>query len=104
MRYRVEITEPAQENIQEVYDWLDAESHAASTGWIDGLLGTIESLTSFPLRCPLAPESTDHAEEIRQIFYDSYRILFVIRKPKVFVLHVRHGSRDRAQGEDLYLG
>ncbi len=101
MRYSVELTEPAQQNIQEAYDWIDAESHAAANGWIDGLLGTIESLTTFPLRCPLAPESADHPEEIRQIFYGSYRILFVVRTPKVYVLHVRHSSRSRARQEEL---
>ena len=101
MRYRVEITEPAQQNIQGAYDWLGAESLRAANTWIDGLLETVESLDTFPLRCPLAPESTDHPEEIRQILYGSYRILFSVRKLKVFVLHVRHGSRDRAGTEDL---
>ena len=101
MRYSVEITEPAQQNIQEAYDWLSAESSRAATAWIDGLLETIESLDAFPLRCPLAPESTDHPEEIRQILYDSYRILFSVQKPNVFVLHVRHSSRDRAGAEDI---
>jgi plasmid stabilization system protein ParE len=51
VRYRVEITEPAQQNIQEAYDWLTAESSQAATTWIDGLLETIESLDTFPLRC-----------------------------------------------------
>ncbi len=101
MRYRVEITEPAQQNIQEAYDWLSAESARAATAWIDGLLESIESLETFPLRCPLAPESTDHPEEIRQILYNSYRILFSVRKLKVLVLHVRHSSRDRAGTEEL---
>jgi plasmid stabilization system protein ParE len=101
VRYRVEITEPAQQNIQKAYDWLAAESLQAATAWIDGLLGTIESLDAFPLRCPLAPESSDHSEEIRQILYAPQRILFSVRKLKVFVLHVRHCSRDRAGTEDL---
>ena len=101
MRYSVEITEPAQQDIQEAYDWLTAESSRAAIAWIDGLLETIESLDAFPLRCPLAPESADHPEEIRQIFYASYRILFSVRKMKVFVLHVRHSSRDRAGAEEL---
>jgi plasmid stabilization system protein ParE len=104
VRYAVEITEPAEQNIEEAHDWLRAQSPEAASRWIDGLLGTIESLETFPLRCPLAPESADHEEEIRQVLYGRYRILFVIRKQKVFVLHVRHTSRDRARTEDLYHG
>jgi plasmid stabilization system protein ParE len=102
VRYRVEITGPAEKNIEESHDWLQAESPAAAVRWIDGLRGAIESLTNFPRRCPLAPESADHAEEIRQPLYGRYRILFVIRKQRVFVLHLRHSSRDRAGVEDLY--
>ena len=101
MRYSVEITEPAQLNIQEAYDWLHAESATAAVEWIDGLLETIEKLGTFPLRCPLAPESVDHREKIRETFFGSYRILFVVRKGAVYVLHVRHGSRDRARREDI---
>ena len=102
MRYSVEITEPAQLNIQEAYDWLHAESATAAVEWIDGLLETIEKLGTFPLRCPLAPESTDHKEKIRQIFYHSYRLLFVVRKTKVYMLHVRHSSRNRARSEEVF--
>jgi len=102
VRYSVEITEPAQLNIQEAYDWLHAESATAAVEWIDGLLETIEKLGTFPLRCPLAPESTDHKEKIRQILYGFYRVLFVVRKSTVYVVHVRHSSRDRAGSEDVY--
>lgn len=49
MRYRVEITEPAQQNIQEAYDWLAAESSWAAVAWIDGLLETIDAWILF--RC-----------------------------------------------------
>jgi len=101
VRYRVEITGPAQSNIQAAYDWLHAESATAADTWIAGLLEAIEKLGAFPLRCSLAPESEDHREKIRETFVGSYRILFVVRKGVVYVLHVRHGSRDRARSEDL---
>ena len=75
MAYTVEITEPAARNIEEAFEWLHAESPAAAERWIDGLLATIHTLTRLPLRCPVAPESDDFDETIREIFFGRYRIL-----------------------------
>jgi len=101
VRYRVEITEPAERNIEEAHEWLYSRSESAALRWIDGLLEGIESLKHFPLRCPLAPESEDHAEEVRQVLYRHYRILYTIRNKCVYVLHIRHAARDRIRGLDL---
>ena len=63
---------------------------------------TIRTLSKFPMRCNLAPESASFDEPIRELFYGSgnrgtYRILFVIRDRTVWVLHVRHGSMDQVR-------
>ncbi len=93
MRYRIEITEPAESNIEEAYDWIAADSEQAASRWIDGLLEQIETLSDMPDRCTVAPESEDHDVVIRQLFYSRYRILFYVREPMVFILHIRHASR-----------
>jgi plasmid stabilization system protein ParE len=46
-----------------------------------------------PARYPLAPENEEHANEIRQLVYGRYRILFTIQPGRVVILHVRHGAR-----------
>ena len=101
MRYAVDISKPARQNIQVIYDYLCREAPVVADDWIDGLLEAIESLGSFPRRCSLAPENSDHPEEIRQLIYSSHRILFAIGKQRVHVLHIRHCSRDRAGSEDM---
>jgi plasmid stabilization system protein ParE len=102
VRYHVEITEPAEKNIREAYEWLRSQSQQAAAIWLDGLLEAVESLAAFPRRCGVAPESEDHEDEIRQLLYGRYRVLFLIRERKVFILHVRHAARYRASEEDLY--
>jgi plasmid stabilization system protein ParE len=92
-RHRVELTEAAERDIAEAEEWIAADSHAAAERWIDGLLAGFESLETMPARCPLAPENTDHAEEIRQLIYQSHRVLFTIAERRVVILHVRHGAR-----------
>jgi plasmid stabilization system protein ParE len=91
--FRVEIAEPAEADIEQAHDWLNAESAEAADRWIDGLLTTIEKLRTMPRRCPLAPENSDQVEEIRQLLYGQYRILFTVDAQRVIVLHVRHGAR-----------
>ena len=87
--------------------WLDAEAVVrriardnpdAATRWFRNLVKKIESLESMPERHPIAPESDDFPEQIRETFlgkrHNKYRILFAIRGEAVHVLHVRHGARD----------
>jgi toxin ParE1/3/4 len=91
--FRVEIAEPAEADIEQAHDWLNAESAEAAERWIDGLLAAIETLCKMPRRCPFAPENSDHIEEIRQLLYGQYRILFTVDAQRVIVLHVRHSAR-----------
>lgn len=92
-RYRVEVTEPAYLEIEETENWIASDSPVAAERWAAGLLEALRSLDTMPARCPLAPESQDHAEEIRQLIYGRYRALFTIRPDRVVILHVRHGAR-----------
>ncbi len=53
-----------------------------------------------PLCCQLAPESAFFKEEIRQLIYGKYRILFTVEGETVFVLRVRHGAQDYLKPEE----
>ena len=68
--------------------------------WYFDMLERIETLQNNPFRCPLAPENKLFPEEIRQLIYQQYRILFTIRDENVHVLRVWHSRRDYAQPED----
>jgi plasmid stabilization system protein ParE len=79
----------------------------AAERWLDGIEDAILSLREFPNRCPLARESREFPEEIRQFLYGrragKYRILFVIRNDEVRILHVRHGARRWMRGDQIEL-
>ena len=49
----------------------------------------IDRLTSTPLRCPVAPESEELGIPIRHFMAGRYRILFLVEKKTVTVLHLR---------------
>jgi plasmid stabilization system protein ParE len=93
MRYRVVIQPPAAEDLDQAYRWIADRSPDGAARWLDGALRAIQKLRSFPRRCQLAPENDAFAEEIRQLLYGDYRILFTIDGSQVRVLHIRHGAR-----------
>ena len=92
-QYLVDYTRTAAREIEEIEEWIAADSLEAAGRWMDGLLATVDRLERMPSRCPLAPENEEHANEIRQLIYGRYRVLFTIRPDRVVILHVRHGAR-----------
>jgi plasmid stabilization system protein ParE len=98
-QYLVEFTRIAEGEIYDIEEWIAAGSHEAAEQWVDGLLAVVDRLEKMPSRCPLAPENESHAEEIRQMIYGLYRILFTILPGRVVILHVRHGARLPLQSE-----
>lgn len=99
MAYRVEVTDTAQVDAGESYFWLNEHSPEAALRWYEGLIKAFRSLETNPLRCPLARESVFFAEEIRQLLYGKFRILFTVKSNTVYVLHVRHGTREYLKPE-----
>ena len=98
MTFRVEITAAAEQEADEILDWL-VSAHAGDSGlrWFEALEQAIASLAEFPTRGLLAPENVSFPFEVRQLLYGDlphvYRILFTIEGNVVFVLHIRHGRR-----------
>jgi len=63
--------------------------------WYEGLAEAMESLQTWPLRCPLARENSVFRNvELRQLLYQSHRIIFCVEEEIVHILHVRHIARD----------
>ncbi|HEX8424243.1 MAG TPA: type II toxin-antitoxin system RelE/ParE family toxin [Pyrinomonadaceae bacterium] len=98
--YRVEPTDKALVDAGEAYFWINEQSEAAALGWYEGLMKALRSLEKSPLRCPLAPESAFFEEEIRQLGYGKYRILFTVAGETVFVLRVRHSAQEYLKPEE----
>ena len=97
MKYRVILSEPAQDEAEDVYFWICQYSLARAEKWLNGLLEAIKSLDFHPERYPFAPEAESFHKPIRQMLYGKrrgvYRVLFEIRDEIIDVLHIRHGAR-----------
>ncbi len=98
MAFRVEITQEAEADSVAILEWLISR-RAGDTGlrWFQGLERAIESLSSMPERCSLAPENAAHPFEVRHLLYGRkphvYRVVFTIDSAVVYVLRILHGRR-----------
>lgn len=92
--YRVEPTDKALVDAGEAYFWISEQSEEAALRWYEGLMRAFRSLEKNPLRSPLAPESVFFEEEIRQLIYGKYQILFTVEGETVYVLRVRHSAME----------
>ena len=98
MTFRVEIANQAERDAEAILEWLLTQ-HTGQAGidWFLQLDDAFQSLSQFPERCSIAPESTRFPFEVRQLLYGTkphvYRILFTVEADTVYVLHIRHGRR-----------
>ena len=63
----------------------------AAERWLSGLIEKIGSLCEHPHRCGYAREHQHGGEdELRQLLYGSYRVIYTVIGERVHVLRVRH--------------
>jgi plasmid stabilization system protein ParE len=103
------VTPEARADLRDIYRYLRDHAPRAATQWSVSSRASIKTLSHFPERCPLAPESTHFDVPIRQMLLGTanratYRVLFVIVDRSVRVIRVRHGSMlplgEEESGED----
>lgn len=93
MQFQVVITPSAKADIFEINTWLLENHPDSAENWLWGISQAVASLSKFPERCPVSPESAAFDIVVRQLIYGkkphTYRILFSIQDEKVYILRVR---------------
>ena len=90
-KYRVILHPDAETDISSSYKWgCKVWGEIRAKVWVRELRHTIKSqLALVPLGCALATESEKLDMPIRHLIVGRYRILFIIEKQRVTILHVR---------------
>jgi hypothetical protein len=68
VKYQVKLTVRAQKDVDAAYQWLAGRTTHAGA-WLNGLEKAIEGLSELPARWPLARESREFSEPVRQLLY-----------------------------------
>jgi plasmid stabilization system protein ParE len=79
----------AIDRVVEIAEWIASERPAAAVRIVDGLFDTAERLGTFPLRGRRVPEF-DERTDLREIFFEQFRIVYKVSGTRVDILTVRH--------------
>ena len=89
---RVEWTEPALDDLTGIRDYIAEDSPENAHRFIERLFDAAEQLTDLPERGRQVPEAK--REDVRELIFQSYRIIYRLKPQQVDILTVIHGSRD----------
>lgn len=105
MKYPVIITQKAKDDLRHYYAIAAEHAPATATRWLNRFEEALQTLSTNPMRFPLAPENDLVDQSIYQFLYGKrtgrYRALFTIEGERVLVLHIRRGTMDKAAEADL---
>lgn len=101
-QFRLVYTQAAVQDLYEAYTYIRSESPRNAAIWRAKLMSAANSLRSSPGRCSLAPENSLTTEEIRQLIFGNYRVLFTIDGESVVILHFRHAAREPMSLDELF--
>jgi toxin ParE1/3/4 len=90
---RVEWTEPALEDMAAIQQYIAADSPENANRFIGRLFDTAEPLADQPKMGRQVPE-VDDRDDVRELIFQDYRIIYRIKTQQVDILTVIHGSRD----------
>jgi toxin ParE1/3/4 len=89
---KIEWTQPAVEDLESIRDYIARDSEYYAALFIEKIIATVEKLEKFPML-----GKTVHVTEssnIREVFFQNYRIIYRIERSRLLVLTILHGSRD----------
>lgn len=95
---KIEWTAPAVDDLTGVRDYIARDSELYAGRFVGRILDAVEKLAAFPKMGRRVPEAEEQ-EELREILFQSYRIIYRLKPEKVQILSVLHGSRDLSHRE-----
>ncbi|MEM1177969.1 MAG: type II toxin-antitoxin system RelE/ParE family toxin [Acidobacteriota bacterium] len=85
--------DPAVDDLQAVHDYIGRDSEKYASHFVARILDAVEGLRVFPHRGRQVRETPDHPD-VRELLFQTYRIVYRAEEARVLVLAVVHGSRD----------
>ncbi len=85
-------TEPALEDLKNIVEYISKDSKVYAERFATRVIEAPRRLEHFPYSGRLVPEF--QKENIRELIYGSYRIIYVVKGKICYVTAVVHGSRD----------
>ena len=81
----------AIERTTEIAQYIARDNPSAAAKWVEILFEKVQLLKSSPQSGRIVPET--QREDIRELIYVNYRIIYRVGKNKISILTVRHGKQ-----------
>jgi plasmid stabilization system protein ParE len=103
MAFKVFVTEPAEQDINEAFTYISRDDFIAASKWYAELWKLIFSLKEMPSRFNIVQEADELGLQYRSVNHYSHRIIYRIDDAtmSIFVVRVYHGSRKPLSHEDV---
>jgi len=85
-------TKPALDDLEDITEYISRDSKVYAERFAIRVIDAVKRLEHFPYSGRLVPEFND--ENIRELIYGAYRVIYVVRGLICYVTAVVHGSRD----------
>lgn len=87
-RFRVEISEGANRDVQAIHDQIAKDKPEAAAKWARTIYQKARSLSQFPLRCEIIPEGETMPLPFRHLLHGNYRIIYLVDEDEKYVVVV----------------
>ena len=89
---RILWTEPALQDLESIRDYIKRDSEYYASLFIERIIEAVERLETFPEMGRRVPEAEE--ENIREIIFQNYRIIYRLETEQVLILTILHAARD----------
>src|SRR3972149_5604569 len=89
---RIEWTEPALSDMESIRECIGRDSEYYASRFLGRIIEAVEGLALFPGMGRNVPEAEE--ENIREIVFQNYRIMYRAESHRILILTVIHAARD----------
>lgn len=90
---RIEWAEPAEWDLDGIYAFIARDVPIYAEQFLDRLLKSVSLLEAQPLMGRYVPEAK-HRDDVREIIFQGYRVMYLVKPDYLYVIAVIHGSRN----------
>jgi len=94
----IEWSRRARTDIRDLKAYIAKDSPYYARRFTERIIASVEKLADFPKIGRTVPEAAGR-EDVRELIYQGYRILYLAQPKRVFIVTIIHGSRDLAAKE-----
>ncbi len=95
---RIRWSDIAEADLDQLYDYIARDVPYYAEQFVDRLIEAVSVLQDHPRLGRRVPEAEER-EDVRELIFQSYRVIYLLEDEQVHILTVIHGSRDLAGQE-----